>query len=113
MNQNRRIKAVLIAAACAVCVDWTRFVGRVKKVDLQNSAVTIENNDGDILTVPYDYQVTIFVGDEPVHDLKALVQVKRNAKITLTRTPQEKPVSDNDMTGMAQPEHPEPGQRGK
>lgn len=100
------IKSMLLAAAvCLPCVEWTRLSGKVKGINLKDSTVTIQDRDGDLLTVPVDYQVKLIERHEEMRDLKHLVL---DEKITLTRTPMEKP--QEDMTGMAAPESTPRGQ---
>ena len=100
-----KINAVLIAAACAVCIDWTRLTGTVKAVNLKDSTVTIQNKEGDLLTVPVDYQVTMIEKHDEVRSLKTL---HIDEKITLTRIQAEKPREDSE--GLQPPESPIRGQ---
>lgn len=73
--------ALVVAAAC-LCVEWTRLAGKVKAINLRDSTVTIQNRDGDLLTVPVDYQVKIIEKHGELRDLKHLALDER---ITLTR----------------------------
>lgn len=98
------MRRALVVAACAACLDWTRLSGTVKSINLKDATVTIQNRDGDLLTVPVDYQVKIIEKHGEMRDLKSLAL---DEKITLTRTPMDKPVEDSG--GMAMPE---PSQRG-
>ncbi len=97
----------ILVLVCAVCVDWTRLSGKVKSINLKDSTITVQNRDGDLLTVPVDYQVKITEKDGELRDIHRL---SLDEKITLIKTPQEKPIEDN--SGMAPPEKPEPTQRG-
>ena len=91
-------RTLLIVAACTLCLDWTRLSGTVKAFNYRDSTVTIQNRDGDLLTVPIDYQVRIVdKGKEPL-DLKKLVL---DQKVVLLRTVMDKPV--DDTAGMAEP----------
>lgn len=75
--------AILMIVAMMLCVDWTRFKGTVKAVNLKDNTVTILNRDGDLLTIPVDYQVTIL---DKSGDTRALKDLQLDQKITLTRT---------------------------
>lgn len=99
---NKRIHLSLIL--CTVCLEWTRLAGTVKGINLKESTVTIQNHDGDLLTIPVDYQVFIVDKHRDPLELKKLAL---DEQITLIRTPQEKP--SDEMPGSP----PEPGQRGQ
>jgi hypothetical protein len=88
--------------ACVACIDWTRFSGTVKSVNLKAATVTIQLKGGDIITIPVDYQVVLTNKDHEV--LRGLKSVSLDDKITLTRTEAAPPPAE-DMTGMAQPEN--------
>lgn len=100
-----KIKPILIAVACVACLEWTRLAGTVKSVNLKESTVTIQNRDGDLLTVPVDYQVTMIEKHDEMRSMKTL---KLDEKITLTRIQADKPV--DDTSGMVQPEPTQHGQ---
>lgn len=100
-----RNNTILIAAACVACLEWTRLAGTVKSVNLKDSTVTIQNRDGDLLTVPVDYQVSMIAKHDELRSLKSL---KLDEKITLTRIQADKPREDSE--GLAPPE---PTQRGQ
>jgi len=94
---------VLLAVA-ALCVDWVRFTGKVKAINLKTSTLTIQNADGDLLTVPIDYQVKIA---DKGGDLRGLKDLQLNQKVTLTRTLSEAPVEETE--GLAPQESPHRG----
>lgn len=94
-----------MAAAVAVCVEWTRLSGTVKIINLKAETVTIQNKDGDLLSVPIDYQVKITEKGGELRDLKHL---SLDEKIVLTRIQSDIPKDDTE--GMALPE---PAQRGR
>jgi len=95
-----KIKTVILAAAvCVPCVEWTRLSGKVKAINLRDSTVTIQNNDGDLLTVPVDYQVKVM---EKHDELRGLKNLALDEKIILLRTLQEKPADDS--AGLQPPE---------
>ncbi len=73
---------VLAAAVCAACVDWTRFSGTVKALNMKENTVTIENRDGDLLVIPIDFQVKI---TERHGELLGFSSLKLDEKITLIR----------------------------
>lgn len=96
--KNRNV--ILIAAACA-CIDWTRLSGTVKAVNFKAATITIQNRDGDLFTVPIDYQVTI---SERNGDLKGIKSLRLDEKVTLLRVPAD-PVKEEPETYMV-PERP-------
>jgi hypothetical protein len=101
------MKAQLLAVVLATCtcVDWVRIAGTVKAVNLKAQAVVVENKDGDLFTIPVDFQVKLTdKGGEP----KFLKDLQLNEKVILTKTVADLPKDDTE--GMAQPE---PTQRGR
>jgi hypothetical protein len=100
-----KISALTLAVICTACLEWTRLSGTVKGVNMKTSSVVIQNRDGDLLTVPIDYQITITEKHGEMRNLKSL---KLDEKITLTRVPAELPKEDYE--GMAQPEPSQHGQ---
>jgi len=90
---------LLAAVVCAQCVEWTRLTGTVKGINLKDSAIVIQMKDGDILTVPVDYQVKIV---NKHNELRGLKQVELDEKVTLTRVPADKPIEDTE--GLAPPD---------
>ncbi len=94
------------AIACSPCVEWTRLAGKVKAINLRDSTVTIQDHDGDLMTVPIDYQVVIMRNKNEL--MKNARYLALDDKIILIRTPQEKPADDTN--GMAQPESGQHGQ---
>ena len=90
-----RLNALLTVVACTACVSWTRLTGRVKGINLKDSTVTIQNKDGDLLTVPVDYQVKLIEKHDEARDLKHL---DLDEKITLINTPSDKPPAVKDET---------------
>lgn len=92
MNPTKaKCLTILVVAAC-VCVEWTRFTGTVKSVDLKKSTVTIQIKGGDILTIPVDYQVKIIEKHDESRDLKHL---ELDEKITLINTPSDQPKQES------------------
>lgn len=91
------MKHWLIAAiVCTACIDWTRLAGTVKAINLKDSSVTIQNRDGDLLTVPIDYQIKI---TEKHDELRSLANLHLDEKVTLIRI-QSLPVKDETMDEM-------------
>ncbi len=74
-------------------VEWTRFKGTVKAVNLKSPSITLQNSDGDLFTVPIDYQVKIIDKKNVLHVIK---DVEIDDKITLLRVISEKPVEDTE-----------------
>lgn len=90
------VLAICVLASFGHCaeVDWTRFTGKVKAVNLKASTVTIQNAEGDLFTVPVDYQVNVIIGKGKNAASKGLKDVTLDDRITLIRTPAEKPKDD-------------------
>lgn len=99
-----KISALTLAVVCSICIDWTRLSGVVKAINLKDSTVTIQNRDGDLLTVPVDYQVSI---EEKHGEIRNLKSLKLDEKVTLTRIQAEKPREDSE--GLVPPEQPKHG----
>ena len=98
------MRRLWVLLAAAMCIEWVRFSGTVKAINLKTSTITIQNRDGDLITIPIDYQVQIADKGGDIRQLKALVL---NEKVTLTRTPSEPPKDDTE--GLAPPESPQRG----
>ena len=86
---------LLIVAVCVCnpCLEWTRFSGVVKAVNLKAASVTIQNTDGDLLTIPIDYQVRI--GGKK-GETRTLKELQLDDKVTLIRIPADKPVEETE-----------------
>lgn len=84
---------VLLAAAvsCAPGVEWTRFQGTVKSINLKAQTVTLADKSGDLITVPVDYQVKIIQKNA----VKRLQDISLDDKVTLIKTPAEPQIEDN------------------
>jgi hypothetical protein len=89
MKQFIVLQVILSAIVCME-VEWTRFSGTVKATNQRTQTVTIQNRDGDLITIPVDYQVTIMHKDE----LRQLKDLQLDEKVTLMRTPKERPLSE-------------------
>ncbi len=100
-----KIKTAALLIACALCLEWTRLSGTVKAVNLKASTLTIQNRDGDLLTVPIDYQVSITDKHEEIRTLKT---VRLDDKVILVRIQSDAPV--DDTSGLAPRESPPHGQ---
>lgn len=85
-----------VAISCLPCVDWTRLCGTVKAINLKDSTVTIQNRDGDLISIPIDYQVKI---TEKHGEMRSLQNLKLDEKITLIRI-QSLPIKDESMDEM-------------
>lgn len=91
------MKHLLIAAVvCVPCIDWTRLSGTVKAINMKESTVTIQNRDGDLMTIPLDYQIKI---TEKHDEIRTLTTLHLDEKITLIRI-QALPVKDESMDEM-------------
>jgi hypothetical protein len=82
---------VCVAVASAT-VQWSRFKGTVKSVNGKTSTVTIQNREGDLLTVAITEDVQIFVGKE----VKQLREVSIDEKVTLVYSPKAPIPKDPD-----------------
>lgn len=93
-----KMKNLLLAAAvvCLPCIDWTRLSGTVKAINLKDSNVTIQNRDGDLITIPVDYQVKI---TEKHDEIRSLTNLHLDEKITLIRI-QSIQIKDETMEDM-------------
>lgn len=100
MNRNAWILAAAVVA-CSPGVEWTRLKGRVKAVNLKSHSLTIENKDGDLLTIPIDYQVKMMDKAGVLHVLK---DIQLDDKLILTRTPEEQPLEDG--SGLVPDKYP-------
>lgn len=87
---------ILGLVICVACIDWTRLAGTVKAINLKDSSVTIQNRDGDLVTIPVDYQVKI---TEKHGEIRNLANLKLDEKITLIRI-QSLPVKDETLEEM-------------
>ena len=99
----KRLAVLLVAAL--MCVDWVRFTGTVKAINLKASTLTIQVKDGDLITIPIDYQVKIA---DKGGDIRSLKDIQLDQKVTLTRTPAEMPRDDSEVESLQ-----EPSQRGR
>jgi len=86
----------VVAIVCTACIDWTRLAGTVKAINLKDSSITIQNRDGDLLTVPIDYQIKI---TEKHDELRSIGNLHLDDKVTLIRI-QSLPVKDENMEEM-------------
>ncbi len=93
------MKHVLLAAAiaCSPCIDWTRFSGTVKAINLEKSTVTIQNRDGDLFVIPIDYQVKV---SEKHGELRGLTSLELDEKVTLIRIPKTEPPKMENLDEM-------------
>lgn len=84
---------ILIAAAltCAPGVEWTRFQGTVKGVNLKSQTLTLLDKSGYFITIPIDYQVKIVQKDA----VKRLQDIALDDKVTLIKTPADPQIEDN------------------
>lgn len=92
MNKISRLTLILLTLSLNAFADveWTRFKGTVKAVNLKAHTLTIQNTDGDLFTIPIDYQVTIVDRKNVMRDLK---DVQFDTKVVLLRVISEKPTA--------------------
>jgi hypothetical protein len=94
------VVAVILAVSAvshASNVEWTRFKGKVKNVNGKASTVTIQNGEGDLVTIKVTEDVTILSG----RDVVGLGKVRIDDKVTLLYEPRAPEAKDA--------EEPEPG----
>lgn len=87
------MKRFILLVACIACIDWTRLKGTVKSVNLKDSKVTIQNDAGDLLTIPVDYQVKVM---EKRGEMRALKDLQLDEKIILIKTVADQPKDDTE-----------------
>lgn len=75
--------ASLISTAYAADIQWTRFKGQVKALDLKANRITLQNKEGDLVGVFIDGDVRISRGSNEV----ALGDVQMDDKIVVTHIP--------------------------
>lgn len=83
-------------------VQWSRLSGKVKAINGKTSQVTIQNKEGDLLTVKVDQDVMIARDKETV----AFKDVAMDDKITLLympKAPAPKEDDENAYTGQPLP----------
>jgi hypothetical protein len=94
-------------------VEWARFKGTVKEVNLKERTVKLQNKDGDLFTVPVDFQVKIVDKKNVLRELKDL---ELDDPVTLIKVISEKPKEDSEglvpYSGGMNPE-PEKQRRNK
>lgn len=88
---------ILAALVCSACIDWTRFSGTVKALNMKESTVTIENRDGDLIVIPIDFQVKI---TEKRGEIRPLSGLALDEKVTLTRVQSTEPLKTETFEEM-------------
>ena len=92
----------LVAMANASDVNWTRFTGKVKSIDLKSSKITIQNAEGDLITVKFDDDVMLYQGKTS----KVLSDIGMDEKVTLVympRPPKPKEAGEEPSGGFYPP----------
>jgi hypothetical protein len=89
---------LLSLPAAAADVEWSRFVGRAKLLNMAEQKIGILNSDGDLVIVPVTRDVRIYVGKEEL----ALNRIPLHSKVTLIRIPELRINSDTE--GLVPPE---------
>jgi hypothetical protein len=97
MNVKKRvlvyIAIVLIVSAIAEAdVQWSRFRGKVKGINGKAGTVTIQNAEGDLITIKVDADVQIERGKE----MAKLNDLTIDDKVTLLYLPKAPPLKDPD-----------------
>jgi len=90
------VVAVLIGAvAVQADVLWSRFKGQVKGVNGKTSLLTIQNKEGDLLTVKIDSDVLVMKGKDEIK----LKDVSIDDQVTLLYLPRAPVDSDEPAEG--------------
>lgn len=84
--------AVLTNIGLAADVYWARFTGRVKGLNGKTSFITIQNKEGDLVSVKTDTDVTILKGKDEV----GLGDVRIDDKVTLLYSPKAASVNPTE-----------------
>lgn len=86
--------AVLLLFVLGHCseVQWSRFKGKVKGINGKTSLITIQNGEGDLITVKVDDDVEILDGK----DAKHLRDLSIDDKVTLVYSPKAPTPKDVD-----------------
>lgn len=94
MRFQRWLKLVTaIVVVCTPCIDWTRMKGTVTGINMHAYTMTLRDHDGNIFTVPIDYQVQIIDSKNVAHVLK---DVRLDDKVTLIHILTDKPPEDTE-----------------
>lgn len=88
----------LVAAAVCLSVQWTRFTGVVKALNLRESSLTLELKGGEIVTIPVDYQVKIKTKKDSV--VRQLKDLELDDKVVVTQIPAAEPPKDETFQEM-------------
>jgi len=72
---------------------WSRFKGTVKAINGKTSTVTIQNSEGDLITVKIDADVILGRGKEEIK----LSDLKIDDKLILLFVPKAPPAKDPDQ----------------
>ncbi len=91
MNKSLRLLVLAATIVCQPSVEWTRFKGTVKGINLKTQTLTLSDPDGDLLSVPIDHQVKIW--EKKVQ--KRLQDVELDSKVTLIKTPADQATETN------------------
>jgi Cu/Ag efflux protein CusF len=86
--------AVAVAAVCAQEVQWTRFRGVVKGLDLKANRVTIQNGERDLVTIQVTDDVKVQRGKDDVK----LGDIRLDDKVVLVHIPTDKPKEPKEET---------------
>ena len=86
------VVALTVAVLAHGDVQWSRFKGKVKAVNGKAATVTIQNAEGDLVTVKVDSDVEVLRGKDQVK----LGDVAIDDKVTLVYSPKAPPPKESD-----------------
>lgn len=75
-------------------IQWTRFIGTIKAVNSKSQMLTIEDQQGDLLSLHIDADVDVLKGKDPVGKF---IDLKLGDKITLLYNPKAPEPKDPDQ----------------
>jgi hypothetical protein len=90
---------LMATVAAGADVEWTRFKGKVKNVNQKASTLTIQNGEGDLITVKITGDVQIIDGKEFV----PIGQVAMDQKVTLVYAPKPPTPKEDEAEGSVYP----------
>lgn len=76
-------------------IQWTRLRGTVKAINARTQMLTIQNPDGDLLTMHIDADVEMLNGKDPILKLQ---DFKLGDKVTLLYNPKAPAPKDSEDT---------------
>jgi hypothetical protein len=98
MKLKQILLAAVVAATCVQEVDWTRFKGTVKGLNLKSNRITVQNAEGDLLGLQVNDDVKILRGKESA-EVK-LGDVRLDDRVILIHIPADKPKQEESFEEM-------------